>query len=25
MEHYIFNSSWLEQAQNWLPQLNITR
>ncbi len=25
IEHYLFNSSWLEQAQNWLPQLNITQ
>ncbi|CAF3379193.1 unnamed protein product [Rotaria sp. Silwood2] len=25
IEHYLFNSSWLEQAQNLLPQLNIRR
>lgn len=25
IEHYIFNSSWLEEAQNLLPQLNITQ
>jgi CubicO group peptidase (beta-lactamase class C family) len=25
IEHYLFNSSWLEQAQNLIPQLNITR
>ena len=25
IEHYLFNSSWLEQAQTWLPQLNITQ
>jgi len=25
IEHFLFNSSWLEQAQTWLPQLNITQ
>jgi CubicO group peptidase (beta-lactamase class C family) len=25
IEHYLYNSSWLEQAQSWVPQLNITQ
>lgn len=24
IEHFIFNTSWLGQAQDWLPQLNFT-